>query len=253
VPLASPGSTAGDSGFFAQLGTGLVIAIIAAIVLALAGWFGRHWIKPHIEGFLERLRMRWRAPTIWTFLMLSLDYAVHQRDVMELFWRTRDDPPERIRERIRRDVMEPIRDVLPTRPGERLKIVWFRPTKDGKELQMYEQIGHSPEGQAAMRLPVGIGAAGLAYDSGDTVFVADISADPRYQRIERGQTEGSALCAPIKRGSHVTGVLSVLSNRQNAFWITERRYVEALARAIGALEILEEGADSRTEQVHPGH
>jgi len=230
----------GDLSFLDQLSTGLLIALIAALVLSVVGWLGRNWITPRFAALGERARQRWIAPAIWSSLLLSLDYAAHQRDVMQLFWRLQGEAPDRIGERIRQDVMEPIRDVLPRYPGEHLKVVWFRPTREFRELLMYQQVGHSPEGQEKMRLPVGVGAAGRAFESLATVLVDDIAEDARYHQILGGAEEGSALCAPILRGSSVTGVLSVLSSRKNAFWIAEQRYIETLAAAIGALEIFEE-------------
>lgn len=230
--------------FLGRLSTELLVGIIVAIVLSGAGWLGRRWIKPRFAALVERTRLRWTAPTIWTSLLLSLDYTAHQRDVMQLFWRLQGKAPDRVRERIRQDVMEPIRDVLPRYPGEHLKVVWFRPTDDRKELMMYQQVGHTPEGQAQMRLPVGVGAAGRAFESAETVLVDSIAEDFRYHQLTGGMDEGSALCAPILRGPSVTGVLSVLSSRQNAFWITEQRYIEALAAAIGTLETLEKDSSA---------
>lgn len=187
------------------------------------------------------------------YVELLLTYTTHLRDVMSTFWRAHGDPPDRIRERIRRDILEPIRAFIPTLPGEEIKVVWFRPDEDGTALCMCEQVGHTPEGQAAMRLPIGAGLAGRAFTNGEFVYSADVRSDPRFAAVEKGSARGSIACAPIVRGGETTGVLSVMSTCKDAFWPSEQRYFEALAAAIAGIEILEQrfGSADRLGPPHP--
>jgi putative methionine-R-sulfoxide reductase with GAF domain len=105
---------------------------------------------------------------------------------------------------------------------------------------MYEQVGHTPEGQEAMRLPVGAGIAGAAFTSEQTVYCPDCSADDRFKELPRGHRSGSIVCVPVMRTGEVTGVLSVWSTWKDSFRLAERLYFEALAAAIASLEVFEQ-------------
>lgn len=220
-----------------QIGVGLLITVLGTALLWLLGKAWKRWGLSWWRERRERRQYETAAPFIVQGL---LSYMTHLRDgVMETFWRARDDPPEKVRERVRRQIMEPVRGFLSTLPGEEVKIVWFRPTADGKSLVMYEQVGHSPEGQTKMRLPIGSGLAGKAFVDGEWVYSPNCEIDERFQNVEKGKAQGSIACAPIVRAGQVTGVLSVMSTCQDAFWLSERRYFEALAAAIAAIETLE--------------
>jgi GAF domain-containing protein len=105
---------------------------------------------------------------------------------------------------------------------------------------MYEQVGHTPEGQRAMSLPIGSGSAGQAFVRKEAVYEADIETSSVFQPVPHGSHRGSIACVPIRRGEGVvTGVLSVLSTSTDAFRFPELLYFEALASAIGAIEVLE--------------
>jgi GAF domain-containing protein len=124
--------------------------------------------------------------------------------------------------------------------------VWFRPDEDRTNLVMYEQVGHTPEGQGAARLPIGSGIAGNAYTTGETIYCADCATDQRFRDLPHGHRQGSIVCAPIQRAGETTGVLSVWSTLEDAFWLTERLYFEALAAAIGSLEAFEQPSEGPT-------
>lgn len=227
-------------GFLGDLG----VEIVAAVIVGL---FGLFLSRRRIAKWRYELRLRKDAPDI---IERQSSYQAHLRDVMKTFWRVRDDPPGKVGERIRREILEPIRGYIPTMPGEEIKIVWFRPTPDQTELHMYEQVGHTPEGQAAMRLPIGGGFAGMAFTSGDLVESGDLQADDRLHQVEKSKARGSIVCAPITRGTETTGVLSILSTCKDAFGLPDFLYFEALAAAIGALEVQEAGTDAHIAKGH---
>jgi GAF domain-containing protein len=173
-------------------------------------------------------------------LELALAFLTHLRDgVLPAVWRLHA-APDQVRAHVRRNILEPIRGVVATMPGEQIKVVWFRPDDDRANLAMYEQVGHTPEGQAAMRLPIGSGIAGAAFTSEETIYCPDCSKDDRFRDLpEGGHRQGSIVCVPIKRRGEVTGVLSVWSTWETAFWLGDTLYFEALAAAIASLEVFE--------------
>lgn len=221
----------------------IAIAIVGGLVVAAILWaLGRAFAWPRIKAWRLQRQLRKSGEPLWEQLKLQVAYKSHLRDVMHTFWRARNDPPERIRERIRRDILEPIRGFIPTEAGEEVKVVWFRPDDAGAHLVMYEQVGHSEEGQRNMRLPVGAGLAGRAFTEKRPVWTDELDSDPQFQRVEKSHASGSLACVPIVRGEQCTGVLSVLCTRPEAFWDPDIIYFECLAGAIAALETLEESS-----------
>jgi hypothetical protein len=221
---------------------GLVVTLIVAAIVAavkplrdrvLGWWRSRGWQDVALEQLTYHLAN-------------SVAYMTHLRDgVLQGFWRAQQDDPSRIKERIRRQILEPIRGVIPTIPAEEIKIVWFRPDDEAQNLVMYEQVGHTPEGQAALRIPIGSGFAGKAFIDRTTLYDGNCRENPLFHDVPESKAMGSLACVPIVRGGEATGVLSVLSNCEDAFWVAELRYFEALASAIGAMEVLEgDGGDA---------
>jgi GAF domain-containing protein len=223
--------------FLRDVNANLVAGLVAALILAAAGLCWRRWGLSSWRRAWARRAFEKNAPV---YVELLLIYTTHLRDVMSSFWRAHGEPPEQVRERIRRDILEPIRGFIPTLPGEKIKVVWFRPETDGRCLYMCEQVGHTPEGQELMRLPIGSGLAGRAFTTGSLVYSPDVDADDRFEAVEMGAARGSIACAPIERAREVSGVLSVMSTCKDAFWASELRYFEALAAAIAAIETLEQ-------------
>jgi GAF domain-containing protein len=253
-------------GFLEDLGRGVVLGILVSLILAGVALV---WSLGVIGGILivliigalgvalwRRLPRRiavWReergfnkaAPYITREL---LSYVAHLRDVNRTSWRALEEDPDKIRARIRRDVLEPIRGFLTTPPGGAIKVVWFRPEPGGTHLAMYEQVGHTPEGQEALRLKVGGSMAGTAFVDQEPVASGNCEEEAAFQEVEKSKATGSLACVPIMRGVRVTGVLSVLATWDDAFWFSEIVYFEALAGAIAALETLEEDEASSPEQ-----
>jgi GAF domain-containing protein len=214
------------------LGVALVLAVLAYLVKPVRSWLTR-WLL----AFRESRQARKIAPGLIEEL---LPFMIHLRDVTKAF-RGIDGRPEAVRERVRREILEPIRGYIPTLPGEQMKIVWFRPHADGVHLHMYEQVGHTEEGQAALRLRIGGSLAGKAFSDKETVYRPRCEDDPLFQPVEQSKATGSIACIPITRGGGATGVLSVLSTCEHAFWLGVITYLEALAAAIGSLEAHEGG------------
>jgi GAF domain-containing protein len=232
--VAPAGSFAGD------LGYELLIGVLVALAVGVLAFLGRRRIVARARGFFNDWRERRKFNAVAPALTEeSIAYLTHLRDVTKTPWRARSDSPAKVRERIRREVMEPVRGIFTTPPGHEVKVVWFRPDGDGRHLIMYEQVGHTEEGQRELKLIVGASAAGKAFAEERVFESSDCANDPEFQKIEKGHATGSIICIPIYQGTRVTGVFSVLATWPDAFWVSDRTYFDALASAIGALEAFE--------------
>jgi L-methionine (R)-S-oxide reductase len=73
-----------------------------------------------------------------------------------------------------------------------------------------------------------------AVDSGETVVVADVLADPRY--LEALGATRSEIIVPVRgAGSAVVGTIDVESKRVDAFGAEDRQRVERCATALAPL------------------
>jgi GAF domain-containing protein len=230
-----------SSGFLSGIPHEVLIGLVVTVLLLVIQWPFRKFVWPWGRKKFDQWRKKRSAgQNAPEQLELALAFLTHLRDgVMPAVWRVHTTPAE-VREHIRQNILEPIRGYVATGAGEHIKVVWFRPDEHRANLFMYEQVGHTPEGQAAMRLPIGGGIAGQAFTSGVTIYSPDCSKDARFRDLPHGHSEGSIVCVPIQRGGETTGVLSVWSTWKDAFWLAERLYFEALAAAIGSLEAFEE-------------
>lgn len=94
--------------FLGDLSVEVIAGIIVAVVFALAG-AARRWGLPR---WRERRAKRTFEKVAPVYVRLQLAYTTHLSDVMSTFWRAHEDSSDRVRERIRRDVLEPIRGFL---------------------------------------------------------------------------------------------------------------------------------------------
>jgi GAF domain-containing protein len=226
-----------ESDFVVALAVAIVLAILAFVIRPV-----RSWVAGLFKQAARRRRRRREAPEMVERLTPLIEelvsFMTHLRDVTKAF-RAADVSEEAVRERVRREILEPIRGYLPTLPGEQIKIVWFKPHADGVHLYMYEQVGHTEEGAAALRLRIGGSVAGRVYLDKEALYFGDCENAPLFQQVEQTKASGTLACVPILRGREAVGVLSVLSSCQDAFWLGEMTYLEALAAAIGSLEALQ--------------
>lgn len=75
--------------------------------------------------------------------------------------------------------------------------------------------GYDSEMDYQLHLKVGQGLVGTVANSGIGVIVPDVSQDPRY--ISANDATRSEICAPIKMGERVVGVINLESERPNAY------------------------------------
>ncbi|HKB25689.1 MAG TPA: GAF domain-containing protein [Methylomirabilota bacterium] len=95
--------------------------------------------------------------------------------------------------------------------------------------------GFQSEEWRALSMPVGEGIMGRAAESGATIRVDDVRADPRSARRDVDEREGirSMLCVPLKVGGGVIGVISAFSTRPGTFTAHDQRVLEAFGEQAG--------------------
>ncbi|MGE5264979.1 MAG: GAF domain-containing protein [Acidobacteriota bacterium] len=74
---------------------------------------------------------------------------------------------------------------------------------------------------------LGNGVSGWAAEQGEPVYVPDTQADPRYISANPGMR--SELCAPLKAGDRVIGIVNAESAQPNAFGEQDLRFLTTLA------------------------
>jgi GAF domain-containing protein len=95
--------------------------------------------------------------------------------------------------------------------------------------------GFESEEWRALSMPVGEGIMGRAAESGATIRVDDVRADPRSARRDVDEREGirSMLCVPLKVAGGVIGIISAFSTRPGVFTAHHQRVLEAFGEQAG--------------------
>jgi serine/threonine-protein kinase len=89
-----------------------------------------------------------------------------------------------------------------------------------------------------IRLPLGLGIAGQAALTGETINVPDAYADPRFDRnvdLRSGYRTLNMLVVPVTdtTGRAVIGVLQVLNKRSGPFERRDQMLLERIAESVG--------------------
>lgn len=83
-----------------------------------------------------------------------------------------------------------------------------------------------------VRMPADKGIAGAVVQTGQSLLVADVRADPRFYGTVDEQTGGatrSILCAPLRTSRGILGVIECINKREGEFSAVELTFLEALA------------------------
>ena len=100
---------------------------------------------------------------------------------------------------------------------------------EGDELVLGPYLGKpSPH----TRIPLNRGICGAAASEKATFIVDDVNSDPRY--LACSIETKSEIVVPILRGEQVFGEIDVDSDRPAAFTETDRKLLEAVAKALAA-------------------
>jgi len=83
-----------------------------------------------------------------------------------------------------------------------------------------------------VRIPVSQGICGAAVESGETVVVDDVNADPRY--LSCSISTKSEIVVPIYVSDRVVGEIDIDSHQPAAFTDEDQTFLEEIARIVGA-------------------
>lgn len=228
-----------DGNIFDWLGV-----LIPILVLALA------WIKRRAiwERILYWKNLRQRSENAEYHLMNALSFLRHIQEAMAALRRQASgDSRDQVQVVIREQLLEPVRGLLPTSPGENLRVTWFCPDPDDADrLSIRAQVGHAKDDEGKLHLGAGEGLVGRCFTLQEVVQLDHASESPHFKKFHVSNYDdvGSIICVPVMCDGHATGVLCLSSDLVARFWIADVEYVQALAAAIGAFEALDVTADA---------
>ncbi len=101
--------------------------------------------------------------------------------------------------------------------------------KHGDDLVLAAWDG--PQATQHVRIPVGQGICGLAARTGETVIVADVTADSRY--LACFPETRAEIVVPIFSKSGVIGEIDIDSDTRAAFTAADRALLEKVAQLLG--------------------
>lgn len=180
-------------------------------------------------------------------LEVASNYLLYAEDFMSTFREAvssgADEALQRF-PRLRDLLLDAVVQSINTRPGEHVRCVFFvqRGEDDGtRPLVAKHHRGHTM-GVEQLRLhPDGRSVAGAALTTQQPVYVPDASRDPRVQSTVGGHHPvKTLLCLPSfpfgTSGPTPLGVLSVTSNKLDAFDDADQAFISLCANLIGLLE-----------------
>jgi hypothetical protein len=199
-------------------------------------------------------------------LQVAHNYLAQTEDFMESFRESIGLGPPGALERLPR-----LRDLLfdavvqnvNTGRGEHVRCVFLVPVDEGGERMLAPKY-HRGHTDAVRRLRLhadGRSVAGHAFTTREVVYVPDADADPRVQQTPATRPVKTLLCLPtfpfIPQSMEPIGVLSVASNRENAFDSLDQAFISLCGALIGLLEFatqLLQAADRvrRLTRIRPG-
>ncbi|MDR6227234.1 GAF domain-containing protein [Desmospora profundinema] len=124
--------------------------------------------------------------------------------------------------------------------GNNPKVCIFVDAGDGM-LKVHEAAAHSPNGMRKLRLSIADSAAGYTYQTGEIFFSGEIhTPGSRFKAHPKAQsTYHSLICAPVKSGDAVLGVLSVTGDEERSYTDDEKMYLASFANVLAPLLQLE--------------
>jgi len=102
--------------------------------------------------------------------------------------------------------------------------------EQGAALNVCAFVGVDDERASAFRLPLGVGASGLAATTRELVYGTDIQTDPRYVAAPHDPEDGSLLCVPMVCKEKLVGVLNFVRSAKDGFTVDD----QMLLRLVGS-------------------
>lgn len=179
-------------------------------------------------------------------LEIASNYLLYTEDFMSAFREAASGGAQHALEhlpRLRDLLLDAVVQSINTQAGEHVRCALFVPRDepDGQWLVARYYRGHT-EGVRNLRLHAdGRSVAGAALSTQEPIYVADADADPRVQQTVGGRHPVKTLfCLPSfsfgPGGSTPLGVLSVTSNKLDAFDEADQAFISLCANLIGLLE-----------------
>ncbi|HTP08191.1 MAG TPA: ATP-binding protein [Anaerolineae bacterium] len=113
---------------------------------------------------------------------------------------------------------------------------------DVAHLKIRASVGVSAEVLATRRFQPGQGIIGAVADCGETILIDDVTRDPRYDNADTRTR--SELCAPLKIGERLIGMINVESEQLGFFTAADQQLLQTLAHNLSMivenLRLLEE-------------
>lgn len=182
-------------------------------------------------------------------------YVDHVREILEALQKivVGDIPGVSAEGFIERGILVPARQwlVAPKRKGEEVRLSVLRP--EGGRFSMLFEAGHSLEARQKFELPTTGSFAGHVLVGGEMLWTNDVEADPRWTphpQARPGREYGSLACAPVRVGSEIVAILSVLSTKKHAFLPSELMYIDVLGSIIGVVWSLASPTSDDDESEH---
>jgi diguanylate cyclase (GGDEF)-like protein len=100
----------------------------------------------------------------------------------------------------------------------------------GAGLSVRAAAGESERGLNDIKLSLGKGITGAAAAEGETLYVPDVTRDPRYIPVD--PLIRSELAVPLRHNEEVIGILNLESDRLDGFTREDRRATEIVAAQI---------------------
>ncbi len=168
-------------------------------------------------------------------------YAEHIREALEALQKilAGEIPGVNRDDLIEKGILGPARHWLRKGHGEDVRLMVIAPTgPEKKEFRLIWESGHSLEAREKFTLDVAGSFAGFAYTSGETQWSNDVQNDNRWRphpKARKSREYGSLVSVPIRQGSEVVGVLSVVSRYKGAFSPGDLKYIEVLGSLINVV------------------
>jgi len=204
------------------------ILATGVIVIFALGWFGGFWVNRRREADPAILA----AHQFWQESELHSDYAAHVSLTLDQLQNVISGgiPGVTLENFIERGILHPGRDMLMNNQprGADVRISILRP--DGTDFVMAYSAGHTTEGHARFRMPIGESFSRHAYEQGTVVVSFDVEEDQRFKpHVRATRPYGSIVSAPLRAGGKMSGVFNVVFTERAGFDVADYTYIVLLA------------------------
>ncbi|MCA1557478.1 MAG: GAF domain-containing protein, partial [Acidobacteria bacterium] len=147
------------------------------------------------------------------------------------------------------DILHAILDLITAQLDCERATAFLRDQRSGK-LHARQMAGST---QIEIVLEKGVGIAGYVAETGESLLINDVRADPRFDPstdLRTGFTTVTMLCVPLRKmGGDVMGTLQAINSRQGTFSAHDLAYLESFA-AVAAVAVEREQLAQEAFRAH---